>query len=481
MRYPGKLSLNKWMALMMLFLVTVMMSSCGGAKHSQQPTAMPNRSLPPLPVSKIFIPVKIYMKPLLAGMDSSTSKEFTSENWPAFFQSSCDFRYLYRFVRSPFQFRCTNNSVDISFRGLYQIAGSKTLCAFNKQIAPWVTGSCGFGDESMRRVDININSTLRFLPNHQVQTVTQVNRIVPLDKCQVTLMQSDITQQIMDSIKASIEVYSKSFDQFIFELNNQPLITDWRKGPKVMPVAGYGFMNLNPTQLNIGPMNYRGDTLSFSLGYSGRPVFSSDSNRIAVKQALPPITSTPVNGMIDTYLDVVYDYEDFNKILNDSLGNKPFTVEGKTFVIKEVGLKGNDDGKINLDLSFTGYKTGKLSLEGTPVLDSANQVLSMPDIDFSIDSRDMLVNIGKGLFRKKIMKQLRNQSVLDLRELINRNRDRIAARLNQQVTEWMSTRGTLHELRLVGIMSTADHLQLQLSLKADLELVGNPPSSLVSY
>ena len=474
------ISYRNTVQLLFISMLVVLIASCSSSRKTQSPTTMAKRSLPALPVSRMYIPVKIYLKPLLASMDSSTPKEFTSEKWPQFYQSSCDFRYMYRFIRSPFNFTCTNNSVNISFRGYYQIAGSKSLCAFNKQIAPWVTGSCGFGEESLRRVDLNINSTLQFLGNHQVRTTTTLNRITPIDKCQVTLMQSDITQQIMDSIRSSIELYSKNFDQFVFDLNNNPLLSSWRTGSKVLPVASYGFVNLKPTQLNLGPFNYHRDTLSFSIGFTGTPVFSSDSTRIATTSKLPPVTTNNTSGIIDTYLDAIYEYKTFNRILNDSLGNKPFTVEGKTFVIKDVHLKGTDEGKVRLDLSFTGYKTGTLSLTGTPVLDSVNQVLSMPDINFSIESRDMLVNIAKGLLRKKVMRELKNQSVLDLRELINRNRDSIAKRLNQQVTEWMSTRGSLQELRLVGILSTADHLQVQLNLKANLELIGHPPVSLLA-
>ena len=48
----------------------------------------------------------------------------------------------------------------------------------------------------------------------------------------------------------------------------------------------------------------------------------------------------------------IYEYKFFNKLLNDSLHNKPFEVEGRTFVIKEIVIGGNNDGKINVDVSF---------------------------------------------------------------------------------------------------------------------------------
>ena len=52
---------------------------------------------------------------------------------------------------------------------------------------------------------------------------------------------------------------------------------------------------------------------------------------------------------------------------------------------------------------FTGNRKGVLHISGTPVLDTALQVMSMADINFSIDTKDILVNMAKSMFRKKIL------------------------------------------------------------------------------
>lgn len=461
----------------LLALVFVsLLCACSSSKKAT--TSASTRSLPPLPPSSINIPVRIYMKPLLAALDSSNAKEFTSENWPDYFLSSCDFRYKYRFVRSPFSFSCVNNKVLIGFRGYYQIAGSKTVCAFNKQVSPWVSGSCGFGNESLRRVDVVIGSQLNILPNHQVQTNTRLETIRPIDKCEVTILQNDITGQILDSIRASINTYGTAFDRFVQEMNSNQVLLQFRQGgSRVMPVSSYGFLNLNPSQLRIGRLNYIKDTLAFSVGFEGRPEFSSDSLRLVTNAPLPSISNTDAPGLISTYINAQYDYSFFNRLLNDSLQNKPIDIEGRTFVIRNIQVSGTDQGKLRIELAFSGNRTGIVRLQGTPVIDTANQVLSMPDIDFSIDTKDILVNMAKGLLRKKILRELKNQTVFDLGALIARNKDKIAARLNQDVNEWMSISGTLHQLQVKGLLATRNQLQLQLYINASLALIGHPPAA----
>lgn len=460
----------------------ICITACNSSKKVtiQPTTETPSRLLPALPSSIINIPFKIYMKPLLAMMDSGTAKEFTNDKWPNYTQSGCDFRYKFRFLRSPFSFSCINNKVTIGFRGNYQIAGGKTVCTFDKQISPWVSGSCGFGSEPLRRVDLNISSTLTLLPNHQVLTATKLDKLNALDKCEVTLMQTDLTGEIMDSIRSSIETYCGSFDKFVQTLNNNEILRQWRSGgSRVMPISTYGFLNLNPSMLRVSKFNVFRDTLYFSVGYTGQPKFSSDSQRLVTQAALPPISNSNYTMGINTHLDAVYQYSFFNKLMNDSLRNKPFEVEGRTFVIKDVNISGTNEGKIQVDVAFTGNRKGVLHLTGTPILDVEKQVLSMPDVTFAVDTKDMMVNIAKALFRKKIMKQLANQSVLDIAALIEKNKPAIEARLNQSVTPWMSTSGTFQQFRLVGLLPQKDYIQVQAYIRGTLMVTGQPPASML--
>ncbi|MDF2189964.1 DUF4403 family protein [Paraflavitalea sp. CAU 1676] len=473
----------KFLSLSLFVCSVSLLVSCGSSKKAAAPAASEPaaRLLPPLPASQINIPIKVYMKPMLDMMENVAAKEFTSDKWPNYLQSGCDFRYKYRFVRSPFSFSVVNNKVNIGFRGNYQIAGSRCVCAFDKQVSPWVSGSCGFGDESLRRVDLNISSMLNLLPNHQVSTVTRLENLKPIDKCQVTLLQNDMTKEIMDSIKASVESYCTTFDNFVQAVNNNAFLQQWRSGgSRVMPVSKYGYLNLNPTHLKVSKFNVNRDTLYFAIGFQGSPKFSSDSLRLVTRASLPPISGTDNSGAISTYLDAVYEYKFFNKLLNDSLANKPFEVEGRTFVIKDVNIRGSNDGKIAVDVSFTGNRKGVLHLSGTPVLDTARQYLSMPDIDFALDTKDMLVNIAKGMFRKKIIKELQGKSVLDIAALIQKNKALIEARLNQQVTEWMSTTGRLESIKIVGLLPQRDYIQVQAFIKGNIQLIGRPPANLLS-
>ena len=114
-----------------LLFTLAAITGCSGSKKTAAArpttTATDNDSLPPLPISEIDIPIKIYTRPLLSKAETMVPKEFTSDKWPDYTQSSCDFRYKYRFVRSGLTFSLANNQAAIGFGGNYQIAGSRCL------------------------------------------------------------------------------------------------------------------------------------------------------------------------------------------------------------------------------------------------------------------------------------------------------------------------------------------------------------------
>jgi hypothetical protein len=82
-------------------------------------------------------------------------------------------------------------------------------------VSPWISGSCGFGKEPMRRVVIGISSGLNFLPSYRLHTSTGLDQLQALDKCQVSLFSSDVTQLILDSVRSSVAVFCSTLDETI--------------------------------------------------------------------------------------------------------------------------------------------------------------------------------------------------------------------------------------------------------------------------
>ena len=398
--------------------------------------------------------------------------EFTSEGWPAYLQTGCDFKYKYRFVRSGFLFNVVNNKVIITLNGNYQIAGAKCLCAFNKQASPWVMGSCGFGAESLRRVQIIIGSQLQFNQNYSVKTITSVESLKAIDKCSVTLFNQNVTPEVLDSIRASVVAFTQSMDSTIGGFDFTEAVDKAAKmvGKKIS-LKNYGFMKVNPASLNISPINYSKDTLYFSVGAGCYPEITSDSVNTSVTTFLPPLKTEKLAPGFIINANAAYNYVFLDTLINQTLTNKTFIISGKKVIIKNVDITGLENGRIFMKVDFSGDKKGILNLDGTPILNVDKQVISIPDLDYSLKSKDVALNVGKSLFNGKIVRTLREKSTVNVSEIYQKNRQKMDSALTRTVSPGITTMGKTSDLKITGLVIKKDFILIQARVKGELSVV----------
>jgi hypothetical protein len=465
-----KMNPMKHLVYLTLSLLFVACTSSKKLKNSREE----QQTLPELPLSELDIPIKIAAAPILAKAEKLVPSEFTSDAWPDFQHPSCDFRYKYRFIRTNLVISCINNLISIRFGGNYQVSGSKCLCTAGIPVTPWISGNCGFPPQPLRKVNMILSTNLQFLPNYQVHTTTTINQIQPVDKCSVSVFSNDITQLVMDSIRSSLITFSSTMDQNIAGLNFEKFKMQLKDSSYRKIIIGkYGYFLLNPSSVRIGQMNYAKDSFSISLGISCRPQFSSDPvNHTPEPATLPALLQTDNRSGIRLYMDMNYDYDFLNNILRDSLYNKVFEVKGRTIVIKDAIVHGIGNHQVELRIDFAGSNHGSIYLRGTPILDTAKQTLSIPDIQYSLEGEDFALKIARSLFRNKIRKTIQGKTYLDIEAFLLANKTMIDQVLNREWMQGIHSIGSLKEAKIIGILVTSQNIQFQVFIAGELKLLG---------
>ncbi len=448
--------------------------SCGSSKKTVAQKPNFQDSLPVLPVSDIDIPIKIFMPPLMSRIELMVPKEFTSDKWPDYTQSSCDFRYKYKFIRTPIRCTIVNNQASIAFGGNYQIAGSRSVCAFGQTVAPWISGSCGFGSEPLRRVNINMSTWVNFLPDYKVRTRTEMNQLIPIDKCQVTLLNTDMTTEVMDSIKSSVANFAHILDSSVAALdfsNILKMVTE--KSSRKIPMSKYGYLQVRPMSVRISSINQVKDTLMMTAGVSGYAEFTSDSSSLSNIAVFPSLQNTPAREGISIFANSHFDYPFLSKIITDTIRDKVFDMDGQSFVIKKIEVRATPERQLEIRVDFTGSRKGTFILYGSPVLDVARQIITIPDVNYDIKTRDIVLSVGERLFRNKIINSLKEKAVVDIPALIEKNRQQLDAQLNRPIVNRFFTRGKLQEIRITGLVVGPDVVHLQTQIRANVQLIAN--------
>lgn len=453
-------------------LLPFLLLSCVASHTTVYSTIPPAIVLPPLPESNINIPIKVAMAPFLQKAAVLVPKEVTSDGWPQYLQTSCDFHYKYRFVPGGFTFTCVNNQVQVKLSGTYQVAGEKCICTFGKQTSPWIGGNCGFGKEPMRKTDIFISSVLQFQPNYTVRAKTTAQKAAALEKCTVSMFNLDITQQVMDSIKSSTNAFCYSMDSIVngLDFSSTTRLLAERINKKI-PLDKYGYLKINPSAVKMSKMNSNQDTLQATLGIYCFPELHSDSTNNYTASFLPPLQAAELPAGITVYTNARYDYPFINTVINQLVKDTAFEVEGKKVIVKNVRLNGADDGKVEIMVDFEGDKKGSLYLTGTPRLDTASQVIVIPDLDYSLKSNDLVLNLGKTFFSNKILRALREKATISIASLVEQNRKSIDAQLNKKIMDGVFSAGTFKDIRVLSLVVGKDVLQAQTCTRASASIV----------
>lgn len=455
-------------------MLAVWLSACSSSKKTTTSPAPPPvvKTLPPLTESVLNLPIRVVITPFLQQAEKMAPKEITSDGWPAYMASGCDFRYKYRFVRSMFRFSCINNRVTVNMNGNYQIAGSKTVCVMGQSVSPWINGSCGFGSEPMRRVHISLVSDLSFTPDYRLQTRTRVDKVQAIDKCLVTIFNNDVTQEVMDSIAASVNSFGITLDNSInnmrFDEVLQPVA---EKAGKKIPLSTYGYLKLNASSVRMGSINYTKDTLAFTAGINCFPEISSDSTNHSVSRHLPPLNGTGAGSGFSLTANAVYDYTTIDTLLTRTLRNREFDVKGEKIRIAQVEVRGLENYMVEFKISFTGSKRGTLFLKGSPELDVVSQQLSVPDLEYDLNSSSLVLVLGKTFFNRQILESLRSQARINVTDLYQKNKQKIDSQFNRVITDGIVMQGGTTQLRLNGLVINKDNVQVQVNVSGNAGLV----------
>lgn len=411
---------------------------------------------PPLTTSTINIPTKIDLGPYFKSAETGSPSKYEGSDNP------CEgLRYYYQFLRSPFTITGNKDVINVFFDGKYKIKGSYCAKCFSETcLLPTPTFSCGFG-EPLRKIEIGYSSKVKLLPNYHLSSVTTLTKANAVDKCKISFANIDITDRLMKEIKSQLENIAKDIDKEMAAYDLRPYVKDiWSQLYEVQKVEDFGFFSINPNAVSVSNINMIGATLHLSIGLSCTPVFSLSP--ISSQPTPLPNLSTPVKEEgFNVYTDLVLNYKDLTDLINKNIAGKTFKIKNKTVVINKVDINGIGNSKIALKLDFKGSKKGVVYLVGSPVFDSEKNLISMPDMQFDLKSKSVLLKMANWLLNDKITEKIKTASVFDITALLGESKNSISAQLNRKLTEDVTMQGAVSSLQVQNIFTLKNAMYLR--------------------
>jgi hypothetical protein len=414
------------------------------------------------PVSNVDIPVTVDLKTYFVQAENSVPSKYSDKQQP------CEgLRYQYTFTRTPFTITGSNNVVNLSFIGSYGFSASYCAkCATlmgsaPTPIVPVISAQCGWGDERPRRMQISYQSTISVTPDFHLKSKTILYPAPkPLDRCNVVMGAIDVTDRLIQYISGPLNDLGKMVDAKVAAYNVKPMIQQiWQNLSTESKAGDMGYVSINPESVQLSNFNLNGSLLSFSVGLSAKPVFTTVSNPQPVKP-VPNLTNyTPSKGF-DVYLDLVEGYDHLTKIINQQVVGQSAEIAGKQFMVNNTKVWGIGK-QVVLQVDFGGSSTGTIYLVGTPTYDAAKHELSFPDLTFDLQSKAWMLKAAKWMFNGKITEMIRQRATYNFSQLISENKIRLQKELSRDMGNGIYSEVIIKDLDIHAIYPTQDKLVIR--------------------
>jgi len=460
-------------------LCLLLLSGCGGDDRIDAPVPVAqgrvvlDSALTPLP-SVLDLPVEYDLGPALAWLDSVVPRRIGDVDERLEIPGNSRLSFAYEAERSPFRLTLDGTTATLSAVVTYRGRGW-----YNPPILPTISGSCGIGERAPRAY-LSIRTTVTPTTDWRLQGRTRIASLRPLtteqrDRCTVTLAEVNVTDRVLDAVRGILGRELRQLDRSLAEFGLGQIVADvW--GFLATPIALQDslWLVVDPAAIRFDKVRSEGSVLHSSLGITAYPRVVSGSRPEVAARPVPPMERVGSPPGLSLLSEAAIGWEVLSGILRESLRGDTLQVAGRQLVIADISVSGLDDGRVAVGLTLGGEARGTVYLVGNPVFDPVDVVLTMPDLEFDVNSRNLMVRglawLAGGQVEADLRANLRVSLagvLADGRSLLERELTRDLAPGVRMVTaidlgRVVRVRARPHALRVEAVIGGSSELQLVL-------------------
>ncbi|TNE54509.1 MAG: DUF4403 family protein [Bacteroidetes bacterium] len=455
-------------SILSFVLISGLLVSCKSIQPTPPPIEVGIYQAPKQEKSSVRIPVEMDLATQFKEADRAVPYDFKGK------QQQCEgVSYSYHFKRKPIQINGKGNKVAIDIDGKYALKlnycahCSDLLTSTMTCVTPRVYVSCGV-DEPMRRIHVGYNTYVKLNNNYSLSSKTKLRTIDPTDRCEISVFRYDATGQLVKEVKGSLKDLAKEIDKQIesLDIRKEAELT-WKSLAAPIDMGPYGYLNLAPEKLAIDNLRLKDTKLLFDLSVEAYPSVSLSPIKTTEK-ALPDLSDFKSGKGFNVNLDIKAQYDSLSSLINQNLAGQVIELKRQKIVIANAQIHGASDDQLAFEVDFTGSKSGKLFFVGTPVFNDTLQEISFPDLNFDLETKNVLLRSAKWLFSSVITNKMRELTKYNLKDLLATMSKELEKQLNGEIEPGVFLSGKMKGISVNKIFPAHDQLIIQSNLQGDL-------------
>lgn len=407
---------------------------------------------PAIEDSSIVLPVSIPVEMLRSAIDQNVPRGWAE--WDAWIH--VDHACLrYKVERRDVQMGVNGGHVAINVPGHFWFRGC--LSPNNHACVP-----CGSCDAEL---GLPVSGDFSLVPDWRIEGALH-NDGIRINDCKIGFFNYNINGKVADVSNPKIDQAIGRANQQLsaytsFKAKGQAL---WTQSFAPIKVGEKAWLSLNPQSVLASQINGASGSIGTAVGLVARPILTFGPQPApAPVPALPALKLVAPSNAFHIALDGLLNFDAASAELRARLVNRKYQFDKNWIRITDASVYGAGS-QVVIQLSVDEALRGTLYLVGTPRYDVNRDVLMVDQLDYSIETRNILVKVADWIFHQRWQDSLAQQAHWSLAQPLGRAREDVAAALNKKYGAVQLT-GSLAALRILGV--SADERELVVRGVAD--------------
>jgi 16S rRNA (guanine966-N2)-methyltransferase len=430
-----------------------------------------------LPVSLLRAPVIYDLRSAVDAMEEAVPRAFGALDERHPHPDNDRVHVAFEVERSPFQWSLNGDTARIVTTLRYRGRGW-----YDPPLAPEVSASCGTGDEEPRpRAVLTLVSPLTVDEGWRLRSNARVESIVPAsedprDQCTVTVFNIDVTERVLSAAQGFLESNASRIDEEVARVDLEGRLQGvWERLLEPHELTDDVWLQVTPSSVSLGEIRGEGDRVNLAIAVGASPRLVLGPRPDWSPTPLPPLGSGVAGEGLRILLDARGHYAEAGERLTHEFGDRSFDWGGQTFRIREATLQGIGNGKVALGVRFEGSARGRLFLVGTPAIDREAGEIHVPDLEFDVETLNLLMRSAAWIARGDLVRTLREEARLPVSDVLAFAKEKLLEGLNRELSDQVRLEGEVLSVELLGVRATAAGLQVRASSEARATIVVTPP------
>ena len=420
----------------------------------------------PAQVSRLSVPLEYDFTAVLRLIEQIVPTRFGSMDSVKQMGDNDRRHYAFEASRGPFTAFADGNLLHLRATIAYQARGF-----IKPVIGPTLSAGCGQSTERPRLV-VELATPLTLTRDWHLASNARVVRVeaastASRDHCDVSILHKDVTEQVVSAARAGLTAQLPTIDRKVGAVDLTGHVKEWW-GMLARPIklADNVWLTLGPERLSVGRVSGHSKVLTVPVSLEARPlIVTGPSEPVIVAGALPALARDSASDGYHIVMDGIVDYGTASRELSAALGSKTLTESGHTVRLLRVAILPQSKGRLALSAVFTGDASGTLQLVGTPRIDHAHEEITVPDLDFDLQSDSKFLQTYSWMKSEGLRAELRKRARISIVPVLARGRALLLEGLNRKIGDALTLSASVDSVAVRGLFVTRDGLTVRAEAK----------------